>query len=133
MATLADIVTHLAGPGFVFRGDDYAGIESPEGKTIPSLEAIEAARPAVEAALAAAANPPKIWPGKVAFDAEFTDPETYGLETATDPVIVVLRGRLNRWEGEIFASDSRVQAGLGRLVELGILTPARKAEIDGGL
>jgi hypothetical protein len=82
-------------------------------------------------ALAAAAASRKVWSGKRAFDGEFSDAETYALETSVDPTLVVLRGRLNRWEGEIYADDSRVQAGLTRMVALGILTDARKRAIDG--
>jgi hypothetical protein len=134
MATIADIVTYLAGPGFVFPGEDHKNIFSPEGRRVPTLAEIEAARTAVEAALgAAAAAVAKVWSGKRDFDAEFTDTETYALEITTDPTLIVLRARLNRWEGEIRAEDSRVQAGLAKMVELGILTTQRKAAIDGGL
>jgi hypothetical protein len=132
-AKLVTILLHLYPERrFLCVGDDYAALSSPDNHPIPAIAEIEAARPAVEALLAAAASR-KVWSGKREFDAEFTDAETYALETSVDPTLVVLRARLNRWEGEIYADDSRVQAGLAKMVELGILTTQRKAAIDGGL
>jgi hypothetical protein len=97
----------------------------------PGSEVYEAAiqrwADAMEASLGAAAG--KSWPSKREFDAEFTDAETYGIEISSHPTLVVLRGRLNRWEGEILASDERVQAAFAKLVEVGILSPERRDEI----
>lgn len=137
-ASLIDILKYIRpSEGYACMDDDYSTLCCPgalPNHQIPTLEEIEAARAEVEAALAAASSATvKWWPGKREFDAEFSDAETYQLEVSTDPTLIVLRGRLNRWEGEIRADDSRVQSGLAKMVEVGILTTYRKAAIDGGI
>lgn len=135
--SLVDIAIFLNPGGEYFCiGERWENLMSCNGFPIPTRAELETARPAAEAALAAAiaaAASAKVWSGKRDFDAEFTDAETYALEVTADPTLIVLRARLNRWEGEIRAEDAWVQSGLAKMVELGILTTQRKAAIDGGL
>lgn len=135
-ASLIQIIQHLR-PGLTFRGfeNDYNSIASSDGSPLPAPEEIAAARPEVEAALEAAAQIPAVraWPSAGVFLAEFSLEETAAISLSGDPTVAALRLILAAWPDDVLASDSRVQAGLSKLVELGILTAERKAEIDGGL
>lgn len=71
----------------------------------------------------------KIWANAQAFMAEFTTDEKAGIALSTDPTIAALRLELSTWFSEVHSSDPRVVAGLDKLVELDIITEARKAEI----
>lgn len=71
----------------------------------------------------------KIWPNVQAFMAEFTMPEKAQISLSTDPTIAALRLELTTWLSDVHSNDSRVVAGLDKLVELGILTNERKNAI----
>lgn len=71
----------------------------------------------------------KKWRNVEAFMAEFTLPEKAAIALSTDPTIVALRFELTTWMSLVYANDSRVLAGLDRLIEIGIITPERKDSI----
>lgn len=71
----------------------------------------------------------KIWPNVQQFMAEFTMDEKAAVSMSADPIIAALRLELSTWFSEVHANDQRVVMGLDKLVELGIITPERKAEI----
>ena len=71
----------------------------------------------------------KIWANAQDFMAEFTTPEKADIAVSVDPTIASLRLELSTWFSEIYANDYRVIAGLNRMVQLNILTEARKNEI----
>jgi len=71
----------------------------------------------------------KIWSNAQAFMAEFSMPEKAQIALSTDPTIAALRLELSTWFSEVYANDPRVVTGLDKLVELGIITEARKQEI----
>lgn len=71
----------------------------------------------------------KIWANAQAFMAEFTMEEKGGIALSTDPTIAALRLELSTWFSEVHSNDPRVIAGLDKLVELDIITEARKEEI----
>jgi len=71
----------------------------------------------------------KIWANAQAFMAEFTDEETFGIANSTDTTVAALRLEISTWFSQVYSNDPRVIAGLDKLVELDIITEARKAEI----
>lgn len=71
----------------------------------------------------------KIWANAQAFMAEFTTDEKSGIALSTDPTIAALRLELSTWFSQVYSNDPRVIAGLDKLVELDIITEARKEEI----
>ena len=71
----------------------------------------------------------KSWSSKAEFWAEFTDTEKAAIITSEDIGVKMLDKELTMWSGVIIATDSRVVAGLDKLVELDIITEARKDEI----
>lgn len=82
-----------------------------------------------DAFLAARHPAGKSWPSKAEFWAEFTDAEKVAILTSTDLSVRILDKELTMWTGIVLASDSRIIAGLDKLVELDIITEARKEEI----
>lgn len=71
----------------------------------------------------------KSWPSKAEFWTEFTDTEKAAIITSENIGVKMLDKELTMWSGVIIATDSRVVAGLDKLVELDIITEARKEEI----
>ena len=71
----------------------------------------------------------KIWANAQAFMAEFTDEETFGIANSTDSTVAALRLEISTWFSQVYSNDPRVIAGLDKLVELDIITEARKEEI----
>lgn len=71
----------------------------------------------------------KIWANAQGFMAEFTTPEKADIAVSVDPTIASLRLELSTWFSEIYANDYRVITGLNRMVQLNILTEARRTEI----
>jgi hypothetical protein len=55
--------------------------------------------------------------------------EKAAIALRVDPTIAALRLELSTWLSEVHADDARVVLGLDKLVELGIITQARKDEI----
>lgn len=70
------------------------------------------------------------WPNVQAFMASFTMPEIAAVSLSTDPTIAALRLTLSTWLGRVEVPDLRVQTGLNKMVELGIISADRKAEIE---
>ncbi|WP_395736265.1 hypothetical protein [Prosthecobacter sp.] len=68
---------------------------------------------------------PKKWTDTQAFMAAFTDAEKAAIDLSTDPEVAAMRRTLDTWSGTMEPYDARVQAGLDRLVTLGILTAER--------
>lgn len=75
------------------------------------------------------ANTRKIWPRVADFYAEFTPTEKYLIQSSTIPAIVVARGDLAMWRGDVWSDNADVLAGLDAMVKAKILTAARRAEI----
>jgi hypothetical protein len=71
----------------------------------------------------------KIWPNAQAFMAAFTMPEKVAISLSTDPTTAALRLELTTWQSTVDPSHELVQTGLNKLVEIGIITESRKAEI----
>ena len=71
----------------------------------------------------------KIWANAQAFMAEFTMEETFGIANSTDSTVAALRLEISTWFSQVYSNDPRVIAGLDKLVELDIITEARKEEI----
>lgn len=71
----------------------------------------------------------KIWANAQAFMAEFTDEEKSGIANSTDSTVAALRFEISTWFSQVYSNDPRVIAGLDKLVELDILTEARREEI----
>lgn len=74
-------------------------------------------------------DPVRRWANSQEFMAEFSMPEKAQIALSTDPTIAALRLELSTWFSEVYAIDPRVVTGLDKLVELGIITEARKQEI----
>jgi hypothetical protein len=71
----------------------------------------------------------KIWANAQDFMAEFTTPEKADIAMSIDPTIATLRLELSTWFSEVYSNDYRVVSGLNKLVQLGIISEARKVEI----
>ena len=71
----------------------------------------------------------KKWRNVEAFMGEFEMPEKAQIALSMEPTIAALRLELTTWLSEVRADDPRVQTGLDKLVELGILTETRKEQI----
>lgn len=71
----------------------------------------------------------KIWSNAQTFMAEFTTDEKAGIANSTDTTVAALRLEISTWFSQVYSNDPRVIAGLNKLVELDIITEARKAEI----
>ena len=76
-----------------------------------------------------AAQTAKSWPSKAEFWAEFSDAEKVGILTSNDLSIRMLDKELTMWSGIILATDARVVAGLDKLIELDIISEARRTNI----
>lgn len=110
--------------GWVVRGDNY---ELVPGESItPEQFAAALAQVAAEQALAASR---KIWPTVADFYAEFTPTEKYLIQSSVIPSIVVARGDLAMWRGDVWSDNPNVLAGLDAMVEAGVITKERKTEI----
>jgi hypothetical protein len=72
---------------------------------------------------------PKKWENVQAFMGEFTMQQKAAIALSVDPTVAALRLELTTWFSEVHADDPRVQAGLDKLVELGIITESRKEQI----
>lgn len=71
----------------------------------------------------------KIWHNVQQFMAEFTMAEKAQIGLSTDMTIAALKLEVATWFSTVESNDERVSTGLNKLVELEILTEARKAEI----
>lgn len=71
----------------------------------------------------------KIWPTVADFYAEFTPTEKYLIQSSVVPSIVVARGDLAMWRGDVWSDNVDVVAGLDAMVAAGVLTAERKAAI----
>ena len=71
----------------------------------------------------------KAWDTSAAFWAEFLPAEQLGILDSQLPEIKLLDRALVIWPGQVWSDDDRVQKGLSDLVNSGIITEARKAEI----
>lgn len=71
----------------------------------------------------------KKWANVESFMAEFTMEELAAISLSTDPTIAALRMVLMTWLSKVHSDDDRVNAGLVRLIELGIITEQRKQAI----
>jgi hypothetical protein len=98
----------------------------------------EARRPIFEAAYdeIAAANDArdewvarKTWPNAAAFLGEFSLNELAAISLSIDPTIAALRLLLASWTADIWSDEARIQLGLAKIVEAGIINETRKAAI----
>ena len=71
----------------------------------------------------------KTWPTVADFYAEFTPAEKYLIQSSVIPSIVVARGDLAMWRGDVWSDNADVLAGLDAMVAAGVLTAERRAEI----
>ena len=69
------------------------------------------------------------WDNAQDFMQAFTMPEKAAIALNSDPTVAALRLELSTWFSAVHPADDRVQAGLNRLVELGIINAQRKDEI----
>lgn len=96
--------------------------------TLAELETALTAHHAAEELIAAR----KVWPTVAEFYAEFTPTEKYLIQSSTIPSIVVSRGDLAMWRGEVWVDHVDVIAGLDAMVEAGVITAERAVEIAQG-
>lgn len=73
----------------------------------------------------------KTWPAVQQFMSEFEFSELAAIGKSADDTIAALRLVLTTWGGIVRADDQRVQLGVSRLVELGIISADRAAAILG--
>lgn len=73
----------------------------------------------------------KVWKTCADFYDEFTTGEQYGLQSSAVPDLVVARGQLAMWRGEVWADDPRIIGGLDAMVAAALIDEARKNEILG--
>lgn len=71
----------------------------------------------------------KVWPSVAEFYDEFTETEQYLLQISTDAALVVARGKLSMWRGEVWNDDERITGGLTAMVSATVITETRKTEI----
>lgn len=71
----------------------------------------------------------KIWKNAQAFMAEFSMEEKSLISLSIDSTIAALRLELSTWFSEVHSNDDRIQTGLNKLIELNIITEARKEQI----
>ena len=100
----------------------------PESAEMPTEEQMAAALESVEAQQSLT-SARKIWPTVADFYAEFTPTEKYLIQSSTIPAIVVARGDLAMWRGDVWSDNADVLAGLDAMVTAGVLTAERRAEI----
>lgn len=74
-------------------------------------------------------QPAKKWENVQAFMGEFSMQQKAAIALSVDPTVAALRLELTTWLSEVRADDPRVQTGLDKLVELGIITETRKEQI----
>ena len=127
---LALVIDKLVPGADYRRADDLATLTETwvDPRPIPSEEEINAAWAEIEAEQALVASR-KIWPTVADFYAEFDPTEKYLIQSSAIPSIVVARGDLAMWRGEVWSDNSDVLAGLDAMVKAKILTAARRAEI----
>lgn len=101
--------------------NDYSTLEWLSAEPKPSMEELEAAWVELQQI--------KTWPNVQAFMAEFTMQEKAAIALSSDATIAALRLELTTWFSQVLSNDQRVQMGLDKLVELGIITEQRKQEI----
>ncbi len=111
-----------------FVVDDGAFIFA-DGQPAPTPEEIEAARAQALTVWEQERQSALQWDNAQDFMAAFTMPEKAQIALSGDATIAALRLELSTWFSAVHPSDARVQSGLNRLVELGIITAERKAEI----
>jgi hypothetical protein len=129
-AKLSQLAAHLH-PGIGWTdGDTYESLRPlTPGVETPSIEALEAVRATVEAALNA---PPVVqWPDAAAFLDTFTHAERGAIWNSEHPYVGSLTLKLVAWKNIVLANDPHIVAGMGLLVHLGILTQERHDEILG--
>lgn len=102
-------------------GDTFEGIEWLDDSPPPTQEELETAWAEIQAQ--------KSWPNAQAFMAAFTLQEKGAISLSTDTTVAALRFELSTWAITVNPSHTLVQTGLNRLVEVGIIDEARKAEI----
>ena len=127
---LALVIDKLAPGADYRRADDLATLTETwvDARPVPSEAAINEAWAEIEAAQALI-DARKIWPTVADFYAEFTPTEKYLIQSSTIPAIVVARGDLAMWRGDVWSDNADVLAGLDAMVKAKILTAARRAEI----
>ena len=127
---LALVIDKLAPGADYRRADDLATLTETwvDARPVPSAAAINEAWAEIEAAQALI-DARKIWPTVADFYAEFTPTEKYLIQSSTIPAIVVARGDLAMWRGDVWSDNADVLAGLDAMVKAKILTAARRAEI----
>lgn len=97
--------------------------------TQAQLDAVASQAEEQEASEDLAESSRKIWPTVADFYAEFTSTEKYAIQSSNVPAIVVARGDLAMWRGDVWSDNAGVLAGLDAMVKAKILTAARRAEI----
>ena len=127
---LALVIDKLAPGADYRRADDLATLTETwvDARPVPSEAAINEAWAEIEAAQALI-DARKIWPTVADFYAEFPPTEKYLIQSSTIPAIVVARGDLAMWRGDVWSDNADVLAGLDAMVKAKILTAARRAEI----
>ncbi len=121
---------HLAFMGR--KATEQAGVVTfTDGQPPPTEAELDATRAAAQAAWDALQAPPgrKVWASANDFWGAFSPTEQLAILTSQVDGIRLLDRQLVLWQGELWSDDPRVQAGLAALVQTGILTEARRAEI----
>jgi len=106
----------------VSRVAAHADIEAGEFVT-ESFEIV----PLTSSELAALAR--KTWHNAAAFLGEFSLEELAAISLSLDPTVAALRLLLASWAADVWSDDPRIQLGLAKLVETGIIDEIRKTAI----
>tara|TARA_R110000772_G_scaffold143235_1_gene252751 strand:- start:20341 stop:20898 length:558 start_codon:yes stop_codon:yes gene_type:complete len=110
--------------------DDEKGTKMKDIGNLPAAASLN--RPAVPDEIQAErdfAAARKVWLSVSEFYDEFTEAEQYALQTSTDPALIVARGRLAMWRGDVWNDDPRIISGLDALVSAGVINSTRRAAI----
>lgn len=117
-------LAHLCpGASWSLAGNTYDGIiwhDAVQQK--PSREELEEAWQLIQQA--------RGWTNVQQFMQAFTMQEMAQISLSIDPNMAALRTTLFTWLGRVEVNDERVQMGLNRMVELSMISAARKAEIE---
>lgn len=71
----------------------------------------------------------KAWPTVANFYDEFTDAEQYAIQSSSIPAVLIAKGKLAMWRGEVWSDDERILIGLDTLLTSEILSQPRITEI----
>lgn len=110
---------------YFLEGNSIEGLEWKDEREIPTLEVLRAAIESDDLAR----SQRKVWANGEAFLRSLTLEELASISLSTDPMVAALRLLLVSRHAEVWSDDQELNLGLGRLVQLGLITTERKSAI----